>query len=121
MAAPGWIWHAPRNNQFVRLWSQEDDQNLKKVGHASHFVQIEARRLADDQAREANARLAESVGAAPQPLSEVFELQLKTDTGKTKVAFFVISEANARIGNLWAYTCGQTCAERIIFMIWKPQ
>jgi hypothetical protein len=121
MAAPGWIWHAPRENQFVRLWAQGDGQDLKRVGHSAHFVQIDARRLSSAAAEEANTLLSASIGAPPQPLSKALELRVKANGGVNRTVVFVISEANAQIGNLWAYACGQTCGERTVFMIFRPQ
>lgn len=119
-AASGWIWHSPRTNEFVRLWAQPAEGDLSEVGQSSYFTTIEFRKLSQPEAEEANNSLASSLGAKTQPVADAYALTTKDNTGRVQTVHFVRSEANARLGNLWAWACTEPCTKPTIFMAFKP-
>lgn len=119
-AASGWVWHAPRSNQFVRLWSQRAEPEFAEVGHSSHFTSIEFRKLSQSEAEEANQTLAASLGAKPQAVADAYLLTATDSANRVQTIHFVRSEANVRIGNLWGWSCSLPCSAPTIFMAFKP-
>lgn len=119
-AAPGWVWHAPQTNEFVRVWAQPSQGNLEPTGHADHFTKLEFQQLTPREAQEAGDVLAKSLGAKPQPVVDAFVLLLSDARGQAQAVHFVRTEANIRIGNLWGWACSYPCQKPIIFMGFKP-
>jgi len=119
-AASGWIWHAPRTNEFVRLWAQSTERDFAEVGQLSYFTTIEFHKLSQPEAEEANQVLTSSLGTKPQSVADAYLLTVKDNAGRVQTVHFVRSEANVRIGNLWAWTCTEPCTSPTIFMAFKP-
>lgn len=119
-AAPGWVWHNPRTNEFVRVWSQPSAANLEATGHADHFTSIEFKELTQSEAEEANAVLAAQLGAKPQAVADGYVALLRDARGKAHAIHFVRTAANIKLGNFWGWACGYPCASPQIFMGFKP-
>lgn len=119
-AASGWIWHSPKTNEFVRLWAQPTERDLTEVGQSNYFTAIEFRKLSPAESEDANKALASSLGAKPQAVADAYVLTAKDNTGRVQTVHFVRSEANVRIGNLWAWACTEPCAAPTVFMAFKP-
>jgi hypothetical protein len=90
-------------------------------GHDQYFKSIEFRQLSSDEAEQANAMLATSLGAKPQPVAEAYRLVLVDVQGRTQVVNFVRGEANMRLGNFWGWSCSEPCATPQVFMGIKPR
>ncbi len=120
-AAQGWVWHNPRTNSFVRVWSQPSDGDLSESGHENYFKSLEFRQLAPREAEQANAMLAAELGASAQPVADAYALVLVDVRGRTQVVNFVRSEANVRLGNFWGWSCTSPCAKAQVFMGIKPR
>ena len=119
-AASGWVWHAPRSNQFVRLWSQRAEPEFAEVGHSSYFTSIEFHKLSQPEAEEANKALATSLGAKPQLVSDAYVLAVTDNQGRVQTVNFVRSEANVRLGSFWGWSCSVPCTAPVVFMGFKP-
>lgn len=115
-----WVWHSPRNDEFVRIWAQGSDGEMEASGHADHFSKIEFQELSAQEAREANNALASSLGAKPQPVADAFELLVTSAKGQRQIVIFVRTEANLRLGNMWGWACSDPCQEPTVFMGFKP-
>jgi hypothetical protein len=120
-AAPGWVWHNPRTNEFVRVWSQPSTANLEPTGQADHFTYLEFKQLSPQEADEANAALAEQLGAKPQVVADAYVLLLRDVRGQAQAVHFVRTDANLKLGNLWGWACGYPCVKPQVFMAFKPR
>lgn len=120
-AAAGWVWHIPRTKDYIRVWSQPDRGNLESTGHADHFKLLEFKQLSAPEAAEANAALAEQLGAKPQTVADAYVLLLKDARGRAQAIHFVRTEANIRIGNVWGWVCEYPCVKPQVFMAFKPR
>jgi len=120
-AARGWVWHNPRTNTFVRLWSQPSGGNLAESGHANHFRSVELKQLGAEEAAAANGAIAAALGAKPQPVADAHRLTLVDAQGRIQTVDFVRSEANVRLGTFWGIACGSPCTDAQVFAAFKPQ
>ena len=119
-AAKGWVWHNPRTNRFVRLWSQPSDSDLQESAHENYFKSIEFRQLSPQEAEAANSALAAALGAKPQQVADAFTLVLVDALGRSQTTNFVRAEANIRLGTFWGWSCTSPCAKPEVFMGFKP-
>ncbi len=119
-AASGWVWHAPRTNQFVRLWAQPTGPELTEASYSNYFTAIEFRKLSQSEAEEANQTIATSLGAKPQSVSDAYVLTATDNQGRVQTVNFVRTEANIRIGNMWGWSCSVPCTAPTVFMAFKP-
>lgn len=120
-AAQGWVWHNPRTNSFVRVWSQPSEEDLAESGHENYFKSLEFRQLAQEEAEQANALLAAELGAKAQPVTDAYTLVLVDVRGRTQVVNFVRSEANIKLGSFWGWSCTSPCVKPQVFMGFKPK
>lgn len=119
-AAKDWIWHNPRTNTFVRIWSQPADGDLEEAGHKHYFKSLEFRQLSPQEAEAANAALAKEIGAKPQAVADAYSLSLVDAQGRSQTVNFVRAEANIRLGTFWGWLCSSPCGKPEIFMGFKP-
>jgi hypothetical protein len=119
-AAPGWVWHNPRKNEFFRVWSQPSEGNLEARGHADHFTSIDFKQLTQAEAEEANAALAAQLGAKPQAVADAYVALLRDARGNAHAVHFVRTAANVKLGTFWAWACGYPCTSPQVFMGFRP-
>jgi len=119
-AAKGWIWHNPRDNSFVRIWSQTSAGELAASGHKSYFRALEFRHLAGQEADAANALLATELGAQPQTVEDAYALSVTDAQGRVQLINFIRSSANVRLGTFWGWACESPCSKPVIFMGFRP-
>lgn len=119
-AASGWIWHNPKTNSFVRIWSQPSAGNLAESGHKNYFNSLDFRQLSPEEADAANAVLAKALGAQPQSVADAFALTLIDAQGRSQTINFVRAAANIRLGNFWGWVCSSPCVRPEVFMGFKP-
>jgi len=120
-AASGWVWHDPKANTFVRIWSQPSGGDLVESGHKHYFKSMEFRQLGVEEAGAANAALAAALGAKAQPVADAYTLALVDAQGRIQTVNFVRSEPNIRLGTFWGWACGSPCYEPQVFMGFKPR
>jgi hypothetical protein len=120
-AAKGWVWHNPRTNAFVRVWSQPSEGDLAESAHENYFKSLEFRQLSSEEAEQANATLAAELGAKAQAVTDAYTLVLVDVRGRTQVVNFVRGEANIRLGSFWGWSCTSPCAKPQVFMGFKPR
>ncbi len=119
-AAKGWVWHNPRTNRFVRIWSQPSDGNLQESGHENYFKTLEFRQLSPQEAETANAALAAELGAKAQMVADAYTLVVVDARGRTQTTNFIRAEANVRLGTFWGWSCTSPCSKPEVFMGFKP-
>jgi hypothetical protein len=119
-AAKGWVWHNPRTNRFVRIWSQPSDGNLQESGHENYFKTLEFRQLSPQEAESANAALAVELGAKAQQVADAYTLVVIDASGRTQTTNFVRAEANVRHGTFWGWSCASPCSKPEVFMGFRP-
>jgi hypothetical protein len=119
-AARGWVWHNPRTNRFVRIWSQPGDGNLQESGHENYFKTLEFRQLSPQEAESANAAIAAELGAKAQQVADAYTLVVVDARGRTQTTNFVRAEANVRLGTFWGWSCTSPCSKPEVFMGFKP-
>jgi hypothetical protein len=120
-AAKGWVWHNPRTNRFVRIWSQPSDGDLAESGHGNYFKTLEFRQLSPQEADAANAALATELGAKAQQVADAYTLLVVDARGRTQNINFVRAEANIRLGTFWGWSCSSPCSKPEIFMGFQPK
>jgi len=120
-AARGFVWHNPKTNSFVRIWSQPSDGDLAESGHGNYFKSLEFRQLSLQEAEEANAALAVELGAKAQAVVDAYTLLLVDARGRTQTVNFVRTESNIRLGNFWGWSCTSPCTKPQVFMGFKPR
>lgn len=119
-AAKGWVWHNPRTNRFVRIWSQPSDGSLQETGHENYFKTLEFRQLSPQEAESANAALAAELGAKAQQVVDAFTLVAVDARGRSQTTNFIRAEANVRLGTFWGWSCTSPCSKPEVFMGFKP-
>jgi hypothetical protein len=120
-SAKGWVWHNPRTNRFVRIWSQPSAGELSESGHQNYFKTLEFRQLSLQEAEVANAALATELGAKPQQVADAYTLVVVDAQGRTQSINFIRAEANIRLGTFWGWSCTSPCEKPEIFMGFKPR
>jgi hypothetical protein len=120
-AAKGWVWHNPRANSFVRIWSQPSTGELSESGHQNYFKTLDFRQLSPQETEAANAALAAELGAKPQQVADAYNLVVVDAQGRTQNINFVRAEANIRLGTFWGWSCSSPCEKPEVFMGFKPR
>ncbi len=119
-AAKGWVWHNPRTNRFVRIWSQPSDGSLQESGHENYFKTLEFRQLSPQEAESANAALVAELGAKAQQVTDAYTLIVIDARGRSQTTNFIRAEANLRLGTFWGWSCTSPCSKAEVFMGFKP-
>jgi len=120
-AAKGWLWHNPKTNTFVRIWSQPSDEELEESAQNNYFKSLSFRQLSQLEAESANALLAKEMGANPQKVADAFSLEVTDAQGRKQVVNFIRAEANVRLGTFWGWSCTSPCVKPEIFMGFNPK
>ena len=120
-SAKGWVWHNPRKNSFVRIWSQPSDQELEESAKNNYFKELSFRQFTQPEAELANALLSKELGANPQKVADAFSLELTDAQGRKQVVNFIRTEANVRLGTFWVWSCASPCVKPEIFMGFNPK
>jgi hypothetical protein len=120
-AAKGWVWHNPKANSFVRIWSQPSEQELEESAQNNYFKALTFRQLSQEEAEAANALLASELGAKPQKVADAYTLEVADARGGKQVVNFIRAEANVRLGTFWGWACASPCTKPEVFMGFSPK